>query len=561
MVPLKRIVVNDLTGIVTHPVVKKFIELKWRRFGLFHTIKETLVYLVFLILLGMSLGEFHNDDRHTFPSDRESVRRVIVDFLLVIFVFYYIGKEVNEAWTRTKDSRQYARNREEEILGFLEKSPKELRWHDTPYLESRLKEMRGYNYWLEYVKDPWNWLDWTCYGCLMAAFILRFARAEAPLEDKVVYDSDSTDTTSNSTEASSPPSNETALGPNSLKNISSSILNHALYSSGPLRAEDSSESSGSTGTPEPFDGHLTATYLMIAGVILAYVKLAWYGRSYERTGAFVVMLGRMANDVINFIILYSALVVPFSISFMVLFKGRQQDQTTDYVDVPNSIMTLFRMTLVDLDYSNLSVGEPTMAPLLVSLWLFISGILVLNLFIAMMSNTYQSVQDQAKVVALLERAATIVRIEEEEMGKKRLKKESQWILDYASADHPLEEPFNADYTHTRDSMDKLDVMENKIMKMIDSLNDKLERCHECELTGDEDGMEPLNAHGKAHLPHTDRKLIEKQKISEANSSRQNKGGTWVKADDTSTPENDAGKLHEEELPDSEAAPSPPGSAG
>ena len=61
-----------------------------------------------------------------------------------------------------------------------------------------------------------------------------------------------------------------------------------------------------------------------------------------------------------------------------------------------------------------------MTPILVSLWLFISGILVVNLFIAMMSNTYQCVQDQAKVVALLQRASTIVRIEEQELGKEEL---------------------------------------------------------------------------------------------------------------------------------------------
>ena len=136
----------------------------------------------------------------------------------------------------------------------------------------------------------------------------------------------------------------TCLVVNAISN--SSLISRSISSLGRATEPDDTESSESQ--REPPDTHLTATYFMIVGVILAYIKLAWFGRSYERTGAFVVMLGRMANDVINFVILYSTLVIPFAISFMVLFKNRQGEATTEYEDIFNSVMTLFRMTLVDL---------------------------------------------------------------------------------------------------------------------------------------------------------------------------------------------------------------------
>ena len=170
MVPLKRLVENDLTGVVIHPVISKFIELKWKRFGFAHTLREMILYLIFLILLGMSLGEFHNDDRHTFPSDTESIRRIIVDILLVFFVFYYMGKEVNEAWIRTRHTKKYAQNRRDEIQSLLKKCPSSKQWHDTAFLHARLNEAKSCNYWLEYVKDPWNWagLDmlWMFINCI-----------------------------------------------------------------------------------------------------------------------------------------------------------------------------------------------------------------------------------------------------------------------------------------------------------------------------------------------------------------------------------------------------------
>ena len=101
-----------------------------------------------------------------------------------------------------------------------------------------------------------------------------------------------------------------------------------------------------------------------------------------------------------------------------------------------ALMSLFRLTVIDYDYAPLQEVDSVMgrswrpheqegrgvvvvhrvthqwlslaAPIMVVAWIFLSGILFINLFIAMMSNTFDVVADNAKEVAAMQKAEIVV---------------------------------------------------------------------------------------------------------------------------------------------------------
>jgi hypothetical protein len=102
------------------------------------------------------------------------------------------------------------------------------------------------------------------------------------------------------------------------------------------------------------------------------------------------------------------LAVPFSVAFYVLF-GKQ---VSDFSDMGRSFVSIIRMTVVDMDYDALHTADSVMAPILTVAWLFLSAILLLNLLVAMLSNSYQLVSDNAHSVAAMQRLAAMLAIED-----------------------------------------------------------------------------------------------------------------------------------------------------
>ena len=70
---------------------------------------------------------------------------------------------------------------------------------------------------------------------------------------------------------------------------------------------------------------------------------------------------------------------------------------------------MFRLTMVDdYDFDGMSNVDPLMAKLLVGFWLALSAVLCLNLFIALLSDTFQRVYDNAQANAMMQKAQTIM---------------------------------------------------------------------------------------------------------------------------------------------------------
>nr|QGX90117.1 putative inactive [Schistocerca gregaria] len=147
----------------------------------------------------------------------------------------------------------------------------------------------------------------------------------------------------------------------------------------------------------------------------SWFLLMFFAGAIRLTGPFVTMVYSMiTGDMLTFGIIYTVVLFGFSQSFYFLYKGFPGVKTSLYHSYPTTWMALFQITLGDYNYPELShTTYPTLAKTVFAIFMVLVPILLLNMLIAMMGNTYAHVIEQsekewmkqwAKIVVSLERA-------------------------------------------------------------------------------------------------------------------------------------------------------------
>ncbi|CAK8679226.1 unnamed protein product [Clavelina lepadiformis] len=89
--------------------------------------------------------------------------------------------------------------------------------------------------------------------------------------------------------------------------------------------------------------------------------------------------------------------------------------------VDQMLFSLYRITLVDdYQFDEMRAFDVVMAYILIGTFLGISAILCINLFIALLSDTFQRVYDNAKANAFMQQASLLLSVEEN-LGKAKEK--------------------------------------------------------------------------------------------------------------------------------------------
>ncbi|XP_055007374.1 transient receptor potential cation channel subfamily A member 1-like [Boleophthalmus pectinirostris] len=153
--------------------------------------------------------------------------------------------------------------------------------------------------------------------------------------------------------------------------------------------------------------HVATLRLFSVSIIFLWLRLMKYVRAFRLMGPFIVMLGKVAADVMRFLFLYVEIFIPYACSFWIIFGGAVPSMQT----VGDLLFTLYRMTLVDeYDYSSMQKLDSVMAPLLCGTFLAASSILCVNLLIAMVTDTFQRVHDNSKANAVMQQAAVVLQL-------------------------------------------------------------------------------------------------------------------------------------------------------
>jgi len=130
---------------------------------------------------------------------------------------------------------------------------------------------------------------------------------------------------------------------------------------------------------------------------------------------FIAVIRGLIADVLRFVAVYLIFFIPYLISFWNLFGSIDDsvEGSEELTKVHRMAFTLFRMTLIDeYPYKAMRSEDEVMALILVGSFLFITAITGINLFIALLSNTFQRVYDNSLANAEMQRAQLILQLKE-----------------------------------------------------------------------------------------------------------------------------------------------------
>ncbi|PVD25324.1 hypothetical protein C0Q70_15824 [Pomacea canaliculata] len=157
--------------------------------------------------------------------------------------------------------------------------------------------------------------------------------------------------------------------------------------------------------------------LLIIAAPCSWFFLLFFARGVQLTGPFVTMIYKMLRgDLIRFGIIYLIFLIGFTQGFYFLFRDVTDDDdkgAKKFETFPETILTLFQMTLGEFKYDAFGLSRHVLLTKLVFvIFMILMPILLLNMLIAMMGNTYTQVisksekqwrKQWAKIVVVLER--------------------------------------------------------------------------------------------------------------------------------------------------------------
>ncbi|CAH1253679.1 TRPA1 [Branchiostoma lanceolatum] len=202
-------------------------------------------------------------------------------------------------------------------------------------------------------------------------------------------------------------------------------------------------------------------------IIIMWLRLMKNARAFKAIGPFIVILSHMFYDILRFCYLYLEFYIPFACAFWMLFGGADRG-VTGFLTVPTMLYSMFRLTLVDeYDYDGLHAADEIFADLLLAMFFFVSAILCINLFIALLSDTFQRVYDNAVSNAIMQQAQTILGLE----GSMSRSKREKFKAMIHSKCAPLPEYYDDDMTSAEG--DDLQKITFQIMEEVEDMHEMM----------------------------------------------------------------------------------------
>ena len=162
--------------------------------------------------------------------------------------------------------------------------------------------------------------------------------------------------------------------------------------------------------------------VMAVALIFIWLRLMKVFRAFEALGPFIVMIGHIIKDTLIFGFLYVEFFIPYVCAFWIIFGGDENAQkmkdagldSNGWRTFNNLMYSVWEITVVgNYSWDSLLVVDRLMAQILCGTYLAVSSIICLNLFIALMSDTFQRVYDNANANAVMQKASTILTLEAE----------------------------------------------------------------------------------------------------------------------------------------------------
>jgi hypothetical protein len=178
---------------------------------------------------------------------------------------------------------------------------------------------------------------------------------------------------------------------------------------------------------ETFGPRVRLGYALV--VVLTFTRTLQFLRYFESIGVLIIILGFMVTDVISFFAFIVVFSFGFGVAFAVLLPGASYTQPAYHVLDGSPLWQPFWGLFGDFDLEAMEETTPFSAgdinfaaPVLLWVYMFLTTIMLINLLIAQMSDTYARVSDEGTERWQFQRA--------------------QLILEYKDNKTPVPQPLN-----------------------------------------------------------------------------------------------------------------------
>ncbi|KAM3936347.1 transient receptor potential cation channel subfamily V member 1-like isoform 1-T2 [Leptodactylus fuscus] len=164
--------------------------------------------------------------------------------------------------------------------------------------------------------------------------------------------------------------------------------------------------------------------LMVFSLVIGWVDMLYYTRGFQQTGIYSVMIQKtILRDMLRFLLVYIVFLFGFAAALVTLIgeapqqsgnstESEEKEAANSYSGLYITSLELFKFTIGmgDLEFNeNLKFKHFFM--FLLILYVVLTYVLLLNMLIALMSETVNKVSSESKSIWKLQRAATILDIE------------------------------------------------------------------------------------------------------------------------------------------------------
>jgi len=418
--PLEAIVEHQQIDLILHPVITRLIDVRWQQFGrrvAWWNLLLNVLYVVIWTVVAVYVP-WYIRPQYSFPQDGARIAFLVIGTL---FSVYFMITEIMEVLKSRKKFDEWKEWRLLEIKKDIHNChPK---WPDErEYLLGEIKIIQDSV--PSYFKDWWNYFDLIVY---MLTFLIL-----------IVHVIDVLDT--------NPVPMCCLFGEPSCENGSYTVC-----------LEENAYVNNKSIT-------VWLNRIFVIMIIFMWLRLMKYCRAFRQLGPFIVMLTKMGSDILRFLYLYLEFLIPFSVSFWMIFGGLSFIPTMLRVD--RVIVSLYRLTLVDdYQFDEMTSYDVVMGYFLIISFSFLSAILCLNLLIALLSDTFMRVYDNARANAVMQQASLLLSFQDSEKKKRfqRYLKENC---------NPEEQVYDDDVTdNDQQNLEKVTI---QIKDQLDFLMDRLQ---------------------------------------------------------------------------------------
>ncbi|KAG9486078.1 transient receptor potential cation channel subfamily V member 3-like isoform X2 [Eleutherodactylus coqui] len=153
---------------------------------------------------------------------------------------------------------------------------------------------------------------------------------------------------------------------------------------------------------------------IVIAMALGWANMLFYTRGFQSLGIYSVMIQRVIlNDVLKFLLVYILFLLGFGVALASLIEPcAESEQCGSYNSFRTATVELFKLTigLGDLEIQQHS-KYPILFLLLLIIYVILTFVLLLNMLIALMSETVDKISKESENIWKLQRARTILEFE------------------------------------------------------------------------------------------------------------------------------------------------------